>query len=139
MFVTAFAFAETAKAPLDSLLLANDIAIQDNTFVFSVTDGVNPNDPKILVGIYATKYGVSYNELYKVILCESNFNNLARGLAGEIGIAQFMPNTWNRFNQIRETELNIYNVEDQLDMVSWAFQHKLKSNWTCYRKLVTSS
>lgn len=70
-----------------------------------------------------------------VINCESGWNQSARGEAGEIGIAQFMPSTWKRFNELRGTNSDIYNAIDQLDMIQWAFKNGYASHWTCWRQL----
>lgn len=73
--------------------------------------------------------------VYDVIQCESGWRQEARGAAGEIGIAQFMPATWKYFNDIRGTSLDIYSSDDQLDMIIWAFNNGYQSHWTCYRNL----
>ena len=71
--------------------------------------------------------------------CESKwrqfYNNgdIVVGAAGEIGIAQFMPSTWESFNKTRGTNLDINNIEHQLDMIVWAFENGLKHHWTCYK------
>ncbi len=76
-----------------------------------------------------------------IIECESNgihYNSngtVKRGKAGEYGIAQFMPATWNLFNKIRGTNLDITNEQDQLDMLFWALETNRGFNWTCWRKL----
>jgi hypothetical protein len=70
-----------------------------------------------------------------VINCESGWNQKARGAAGEIGIAQFMPATWRKFNEIRGTDLDIYSQADQMDMILWAYDNNLMSHWTCWRQL----
>jgi len=73
--------------------------------------------------------------IYRVIQCESGWNQGARGAAGEIGIAQYMPATWKHFNKLRGTNLNIYSSDDQIDMTIWAFNNGYANHWTCYRKL----
>lgn len=73
--------------------------------------------------------------VYDVIQCESGWRQEARGKAGEIGIAQFMPATWKHFNDIRGTNLDIYSSDDQLDMIIWAFNNGYQSHWTCYHKI----
>ena len=78
---------------------------------------------------------VTYPEIYRVVNCESGWDNLARGQAGEIGLAQFMPATWEMFNEMRKTNLDIFNPQDQVDMVIFAFEkEKYKKLWTCYFK-----
>ena len=68
----------------------------------------------------------------KIMLCESGKNNLARGKAGEIGIAQFMPRSWDYFNDLRGTKMDIYSEEDQKDMLEWCIKEGLAWHWTCY-------
>ena len=71
----------------------------------------------------------------QVIECESNWNNNARGKAGEIGLCQFMPKTWIWFNDLRGTNLDIYSEADQISMIHWAFEQGLADHWTCFRKI----
>ena len=73
--------------------------------------------------------------IWRLIQCESNWNQEARGLAGEIGIAQFKPATWKLFNEIRGTNLNIYSADDQLSMTLWAYKNNLMYHWTCWKKI----
>ena len=68
----------------------------------------------------------------KIMLCESGKDNLARGKAGEIGIAQFMPRSWDYFNDLRGTDLDIYSEEDQKDMLNWCIKEGYSFHWTCY-------
>ena len=85
--------------------------------------------------VYAS-LGGKYNELIEdVIQCESGWDNSKRGKAGEIGLCQFMPKTWEYFNKLRGTNLDIYNEEHQLEMIYWAFDNNLQNHWTCYRIL----
>jgi hypothetical protein len=73
---------------------------------------------------------------YKVIACESGFkHDNIWGAAGEYGIAQFMPQTWKWFNELRGTDLDIYNKEHQLEVMEWALENGYSSHWTCYRSL----
>lgn len=83
----------------------------------------------------AAKYGGNYYILYEVLICESSLNQSARGLAGEIGIAQFMPATWEMWNKERGTDLDIYSVKDQLNMIGWAFKQSYQKHWSCFKKL----
>jgi len=74
-------------------------------------------------------------EIALVINCESGWRQSARGLAGEVGIGQFMPDTWKKWNIKRGTDLDINSAEDQLDMMKWAWDNNLQNNWTCWRQL----
>ena len=73
--------------------------------------------------------------IIRVIDCESDFNMKAVGKAGELGMAQFMTGTWQWFNKLRGTDLNILNGEDQADQIAWAFKNGFASHWTCYNNL----
>jgi len=74
-----------------------------------------------------------------VIMCESSGRHyksngeILRGRSGEYGIGQFMPQTWDWFNEIRGTNLNIMCEQDQLAMMKWAFDSGYHNHWTCYR------
>jgi hypothetical protein len=81
--------------------------------------------------------GVMIDEL---LMCESSgqhYNKdgtIKRGKAGELGIAQFKIGTWEYFNKLRGTNLDIYSEKDQLDMLRWCLENDLGNNWTCYEK-----
>lgn len=77
-------------------------------------------------------------EVFLVVQCESNWNNDARGKSGEIGLAQFMPSTWNKFCKMAGFDGDIYSAEDQLWLVQWAFENSLQHHWTCWRRLFGS-
>ena len=98
---------------------------------------VLPIKGQVLATIIEPENIIPDSLLNKVIQCESGWDNSARGKAGEIGLAQFMPDTWRLFNKIRNTNLDIYNENDQLEMIIWAFQNGYENHWTCYRKLVS--
>ncbi len=74
-------------------------------------------------------------EMEKVIQCESSRDNSKRGKAGEIGIAQFMPETWEWMSGLAGLKGNIYNEQDQLELMEWAFENGYKNHWTCYKIL----
>ena len=77
----------------------------------------------------------------QVIQCESGGRqrdkngDLIIGKANEIGIAQFKQETWDYFNQIRGTNLDITDKDDQLSMIIWAFKNGYVSHWSCYTKV----
>lgn len=84
---------------------------------------------------FAVKYGAEKSHLMQTIACESSFRQSARGAAGEIGLAQFMPMTWKYFNSLRGTDLDIHNIEDQLDMTAWAFSEGYQTHWSCWKNI----
>ena len=77
------------------------------------------------------------NLMIKIIQCESSFNSNAVGLAGEIGLAQFMPKTWELFNKERGTDFDIKNDLDQINMLAWGLENGKGKHWTCYRLLTS--
>ena len=68
------------------------------------------------------------------IKCESNFNQNARGKAGEIGIAQFMPSTWKMFkSDFGDSDMSIHSWEDQVELMARAWDKGLHKHWSCWR------
>ena len=94
----------------------------------------------ILPDVYV--YGTLIN---KIVQCESGWRqNDENGniLVGDIhleeqayGIAQFQMGTWKHFNELRGTNLDIYNEQHQLEMLAWALNNNLGYHWTCYNNL----
>lgn len=84
-------------------------------------------------------------EITKVVKCESGGKQYEEdgkyvtGLAGEIGIGQFMPSTWAKWNLERQNaglkQLNIGDREDQLEMMQWAWKMGYQEHWSCYKQL----
>jgi len=72
----------------------------------------------------------------KVIDCESGWDNSKRGRAGEIGLCQFMPKTWDWMCDKFNFTGDIYNEQDQIELMMIAFENGLAKHWTCYRKLI---
>lgn len=78
--------------------------------------------------------GVDQELMFRVVDCESRWNNDARGRAGEIGLAQFMPQTWNWLTKKYNLEhLDIHDEYDQLYLMALAWHDGLHHHWTCYR------
>ena len=69
----------------------------------------------------------------KLIDCESGGNPLAIGKAGEIGILQFMPQTFQAFCVDRyNLEDKIYKSEIQIKCCRKMLEQNLGFHWTCY-------
>jgi hypothetical protein len=102
---------------------------------------VQQNTLVAITAPYIEKPVVLGSIIEDVIDCESGwqhtdkYGNIIRGDAGEYGLCQFMPGTWNHFNKIRGTNLDIYSEQDQLDMINWAFKNGYQEHWTCYINL----
>ena len=107
-------------------------ALQLKSPLSSLSDTSDLKQIKSAIREVSIKYGVEYEELIRVINCESGFKNSARGKAGEIGLSQFMPATWELWNKQRKADLDIYNIQHQLDMMAWAFSLGYQRHWTCY-------
>jgi hypothetical protein len=84
------------------------------------------------IAVVSMQYNISIDKSLKVGVCESGLTQSKIGKAGEIGIYQFMPTTWIWFNQIRHTNLDINNEQDQIDMYAWAIANGYSSHWTCW-------
>ncbi len=79
---------------------------------------------------------VSEKVLWNVCRCESDFDQSARGRAGEIGIFQYLPSTWEYFKKRSgKYHLNINSAFDQIEMTVWAYEKGLSHHWTCFRKI----
>jgi hypothetical protein len=82
----------------------------------------------------AKKYNVSAIKLKTTINCESGFRQSARGSSGEIGVAQYMPSTFNWMESMfRAKDLNIHNAQHQIELTAWAFAHGYQNHWVCYK------
>jgi soluble lytic murein transglycosylase-like protein len=68
-----------------------------------------------------------------IIWCESRWQENAVGKAGEIGVAQFLPQTWNWMSKISGIKGDLYNTNDQIRMLRWALQNGYAHHWTCYK------
>jgi len=86
---------------------------------------------------YATQYSVSYEEIYKTIECESNFNFLAVGDFGKArGIAQFWESTFDAYNEkYFNGELEYDLPEDQIRLMAKMFSEGEEYHWTCWKRL----
>ena len=127
MYAT-FAFAEIVSAPLDDLVLANDIVIQDNFISSLARKKTEPIDAKTLVSEYQIKYGLV--GFYETALCESGFNTLAIGdSGGSYGLWQIHLPAWPEIT--KEQALNpVWSTQ-------WAVEKFILEPqiWTCYNML----
>lgn len=70
-----------------------------------------------------------------IVECESNWRENAVGEAGEIGVAQFMPKTWEWMSEISGIKGDLYDTHDQILMLRWALKNGYEYHWTCYNKV----
>ena len=97
----------------------------------------NTQDIDGLIKHYAGLYGVDYNEMYITLKCESGFKH--NGIYGDsgkaYGIAQFHEPTFNGFKlKAGMFELDYRDMEDQINLMAWAFGNGLKNHWTCWTR-----
>jgi soluble lytic murein transglycosylase-like protein len=76
----------------------------------------------------AARYSVSGSLLVRVARCESSFNTRAVGSAGEIGLFQFKPATWQTTPYRR---FSIWSPWAQANAAAWSFAHGRSGQWTC--------
>lgn len=81
---------------------------------------------------FAKQYGVNPEHLAKVMKCESNGKQTARGDGNHaIGVFQFHESTFNLFEKQMGEDLDINSYYDQIKLTSWAFAHGKQKHWTC--------
>ena len=83
--------------------------------------------------ILASKVEID-DEIYQIVKCESGWDNSARGKAGEIGLAQFMPQTWEWMSKLAGFQGDIRNADDQLKLLKWGLANGYEKHWTCFGK-----
>jgi len=89
------------------------------------------NELKEYLALITEKYGLNYEELYKVVECESNWNVNAVGDDGRsFGLAQFLKTTFEE-----ECNGDYYNSYDQLKCMGEMWDRGMQRRWTCYRLL----
>lgn len=77
-------------------------------------------------------YGTLIN---KIVQCESGGNNNAVGKAGEIGLCQFKPETWEWMSGLADFQGDINNEQDQLYLLDWGIKNGYGNHWTCFGKV----
>ena len=90
---------------------------------------------------YSSQNGVSSAIIRRVILCESNGNprainyNYTAGGGHPTGVAQFLPSTF--YTNFRNAGLSgspdIWNVKQQVEVMTWMAAHGQLYQWSCYR------
>lgn len=90
-----------------------------------------------LIRFYAQTYGVKETSMIATLRCESEFKH--DGIYGDngkaYGIAQFHEATFNEFKDRAEMPgLDYKSMEDQIQLMAWAFANNSAYHWTCWRK-----
>jgi hypothetical protein len=94
--------------------------------------------PEGQVDYFTKLYGSDPEIVKKVIRCESQWNNNARGDNGNAnGIGQFWESTFYRMAKILGEELNYKSEFDQIKLLSFAMSKpELAREWTSYRAIM---
>lgn len=80
----------------------------------------------------AKRYKVPRNLMMQVAACESDFKPTTLGAAGEIGIFQWMPSTWNSSNTVGD----IHDSWNQSTNAARFISLGHGNLWTCWRRIV---
>lgn len=105
----------------------------------------HPKEPVSIeekIEYFANEYGVSSEDMTKVLMCESSLNPDAyngqdkhRTSIGSHGIAQFAESTFNHYSKEAGIENGSpYDVNDALETTAYMFSKDLQFHWTCARK-----
>lgn len=75
-------------------------------------------------------------QVYAVISCESQWVETAVGDGGKAyGLAQFHKPTWEWLCKLSGKNLDYYNPQHQIELLSWALENNRSYLWTCVRRL----
>lgn len=90
---------------------------------------------------YANQYGVNPQLMRKTIECESQFKETAYNASdpygGAFGVAQFLKPTFYRYAKIVKIENpDIWNTDQQLEIMGYMFSIGQAKQWTCARKFL---
>lgn len=82
----------------------------------------------------ALRYGLSPEWFTALIKCESSFRTDARGAAGEIGLAQWIPSTWesNR-GRLGYSSADLYDPARNVELAAFVISQDGAGRWTCGR------
>ncbi len=87
---------------------------------------------------FANEYSTNYNEMAKVIVCESNWRPTVYGDGGKAySYAQFHKPTFDRWAKELNKDLSYTNPDDHLELMAYAFSKgtSYKKRWTCWTKI----
>ena len=88
------------------------------------------------------KYGLEYNLLYNLAVCESGLIHENRwgdkGLS--YGLFQWQKKSWDLYNKKFGLNLDRYKLEDQVEMTALVIKNGDQHNWkNCWRKFKVES
>lgn len=87
---------------------------------------------------FSGKYGVSYDDMYKLAWCESGLKEKAFNgkdpYGGAHGIYQYLKPTFATYSKkFGFTEPDIWNVDQQIELTAWMVSLGEAKQWTCSR------
>ena len=118
--------ARRSTMPQDEFLVIND------TYLSPLTNPAIPPSVLEKIRLAAEKYGISAKWILRILTCESNLNQNAVGDNGtSFCIAQFKKETWKLFSKLYGEEMDIDVLDDQIELVAWAFKNGFAFHWSC--------
>ena len=88
---------------------------------------------------WAGIYNVPPNLLFDVAFCESRLRtdawNKSDPKGGAKSVFQFLQPTFDTFSKEMGLKGDIWNVDDNIHVASWAFKNGKESHWSCFNKL----
>jgi len=99
-----------------------------------------PNRMKLLIKKYSNLYGVSKDEMYRVMFCESRGDPFAWNKNdpnnGSKGLFQYQDRTFYYYaGKIGIENPDIWDIEQQIKLTAWLFSQNKQSLWSCWKKL----
>lgn len=108
-----------------------EMRLSRGTHVSQVTHVYYANDSEAAIAWAAARWGVDYNWLLRVAMCESGLNPNAYNPSGASGLFQFMPGTyWAFAARIGETR-SYFNPWGAANVAAYMFHIGLAYEWTC--------
>lgn len=131
--------------PPEKSLVSDEIPENTANYDFGTSEGLkrnlaSQNEEKNwiedLIKQYSAQYSVSYEEMRRVMLCESSGKIDAVGDNGKaFGLFQFWENTFNLFAKDLGEKLEWKNPEHQIKLASYAFSVGKQTHWTCWKNM----
>jgi len=113
------------------------ILLQGNSLVRSHSDALQ-NDLERQLWEVADKYGLEYDLLYNLAICESGLIHENRWGDRRLsyGLFQWQEKSWDLYNKKYGLNLDRYKLEDQTEMTAKVLAEGEEHNWkNCWNKL----
>ena len=122
---------EAAMAPQPSVLTTHGLAV---TPPASAVLTVTRSRVEQMSRSAAIRHGLDPDWYAALIFCESSFRANARGAAGEIGAAQWMPSTWNsNAPRLSYVPADIHDPAKNVELAAFVISQDGGWRWTCAR------